>query len=64
MTTDTIDPTVPRMRAETGFEIEEASTPLRLSGFLCLLFGLLSFFCTFGQPLLVLPIITFLIGGV
>lgn len=63
MTTDTIDPTVPRMRAETGFEIEENTTPLRLSGFFCLLLGLLSFVSLFGQPLLVVPLLAFFVGA-
>lgn len=62
MTTDTTSPYMTGMRAETGFELEESTPPLRISGFLCLLFGLLSFFCTLGQPLLVLPVITFVLG--
>ena len=57
-----MDTLVPQMQAETGFELEDSAPPLRVSGFLCLILGLLSFFCTLGQPLLVLPILAFITG--
>jgi hypothetical protein len=47
---------------EPGLELEDAE-PLRISGFLCLLFGVLSIFCTVGQPLLFLPLVAFVLGG-
>lgn len=62
MTTHTFDPTVPRMQAEAGFELDDSAPPLRVSGFICLIFGVLSFFCTLGQPLLVLPLIAIVVG--
>lgn len=62
MTTDTFDPTVSRMKAEAGFDLDDSAPPLRVSGFLCLLFGALSFFSTLGQPLLVLPLIAVVFG--
>ena len=57
-----MDPLVPHMQAETGYELEDSAPPLRVSGFICLIFGALSFFCTLGQPLLVLPVIAFIFG--
>lgn len=58
-----MDPLVPQMHAEAGFEADEESVPpLRISGFLCLLFGILSFLSCIGRPLLVLPVLAFLCG--
>lgn len=62
MTTDTFDPTVPRMHAEAGFEQEDSAPPLRVSGFICLLFGALSFFSTMGQPMLVFSLLGIVFG--
>ena len=53
---------VPQMHAESGFETEETTHPLRVSGFICLILGLLSFVCTFGPALLVVPVITIVVG--
>ena len=62
MKIDTFDPTVPKMKAEAGFDLDDSAPPLRVSGFLCLLFGALSFLSMLGQPMLVLPLIAFLLG--
>ena len=52
------------MQAEAGYEVDESAAPLRISGFLCLIFGLLSFAAILGKPLLVFPLIAFLFGMV
>lgn len=57
-----MDPLVPQMQAETGFELDDSAPPLRVSGFICLILGVLSFSCLLGQPLLVLPIIASVFG--
>ena len=62
MTTETYDPTVPRMKAEAGYDLGDSAPPLRVSGFICLLLGVLSFSCTLGQPMLVIPLIAFVFG--
>ena len=62
MTTDTLDPLVPPMHSEAGYEPEDSAPPLRVSGYICLIFGVLSFFSTLGQPLLVFPVLAFLFG--
>lgn len=62
MTTETFDPTVPRMHAEAGFDQDDSAPPLRISGFICLLFGALSFFSTMGQPMLVFALIAIIFG--
>ena len=49
-------PSVPQMRAETGFGEEDLNTPFRVSGFVALILGLLSVAACFGAPLLVLPL--------
>lgn len=63
-TSGSIDSLIPPMHAETEFEPDDLTAPLRLSGFLCLLVGLLSFFCTMFQPLLFLPIVALVFGGI
>ncbi|MFK8111984.1 MAG: hypothetical protein AB8B91_07265 [Rubripirellula sp.] len=60
MPTDTLAPIVPRMQAETGFE--ESVAPLRVSGFICLLLGLLSVSALLGTSMLLVPITAFLFG--
>jgi hypothetical protein len=50
------------MQAETGFEFDDSVPPLRVSGFLCLLLGALSFVSTLGQPLLVVPLLALITG--
>ncbi len=52
------------MHAEAGFEADESTPPLRISGFLCLLFGVLSILSPIGRPMLVLPLISFVLGFV
>jgi hypothetical protein len=61
-TTGSIDSLIPRMQAESGFDPHDSAAPLRVSGFLCLICGLLSFFSMLFQPLLFLPIIAFGLG--
>ncbi len=62
MTIDPNNPLIPKMQAEAGYELDDSVAPLRVSGFVCLIFGLLSFFCTLFQPLLAFPLITFVLG--
>jgi len=50
------------MHAEAGIEADVDSRPLRVSGFLCLLFGLLSILCPIGRPMLIMPLICFVLG--
>lgn len=59
-----MDSSVPQMHAEAGFEHNEAVPPLRISGFLCLLFGVLSILSPIGRPMLLLPLISFVFGFV
>jgi hypothetical protein len=59
-----MDMSVPKMHAEAGFEVDESTPSLRVSGFFCLLFGLLSFVSTMGRPMLVFPLIAFVLGAV
>ncbi|MEM9645070.1 MAG: hypothetical protein AAF989_08745 [Planctomycetota bacterium] len=53
---------VPTMNAETGYGVEESPPPIRVSGFVALIFGLASVFCLLGRPLLFLPVIGFVLG--
>lgn len=63
MSIETVEgPGVARMRAEAGFEPEEVQTPVRFSGFVCLLLGMLSILCLLGRPLLVIPFAALLFG--
>jgi len=57
-----MDSSVPQMHPEAGFEVDESTPPLRISGFLCLLFGVLSIFSSMGRPMLLLPLISFALG--
>jgi len=59
-----MDTSVPQMHAEAGFEVDEAPPPLLISGFLCLLFGVLSILSPIGRPMLLLPLISFVLGFV
>ena len=62
MTSDLTD-TVPQMGADRGYELDEqAAAPVRVSGFLCLLFGLLSALALLGRPLLLLPLAAVICG--
>ncbi|QDT02323.1 hypothetical protein K227x_06990 [Rubripirellula lacrimiformis] len=55
--------TVPQMRAETGFEEIEAVAPLRFSGYICLLLGILSASAMLGIGALVVPVIAIFFGA-
>ena len=57
-------PDVPHMRAETGFDEADSAPPLRVSGFVCLLLGMLSVLACFGQPLLIVPLSAIAVGFV
>ena len=59
-----MDSQVPQMHAEAGFEVNESAQPLRISGFLCLLFGALSILSPMGRPMLLMPLISFALGFV
>mgnify|MGYP001827077936 FL=1 len=62
MSSQTSETAVPRMAAEAGYGVEDAPPPLRVSGYLCLIFGLLSVFAVVGKAALVLPILAVLFG--
>lgn len=65
MSTPTLDqPTLTRMGAEGGYQVDEQQPPVRFSGFVCLLFGLLSIFSLLGRPLLLIPLAAFLFGAI
>lgn len=53
---------IPGLRADDGFQAGEEPNPIRFSGFVCLLLGLLSGFSLLGQPLLVLPVAALALG--
>ncbi len=55
-------PSTPRMGAEAGYELDDAQTPVRFSGFVCLLLGLLSSLAMLGRPLLLLPFAALVFG--
>jgi hypothetical protein len=54
MPTDTLEPIVPRIHAEAGFE--EAISPLRISGFISLVLGLLSSAALLNPVMLGVPL--------
>lgn len=55
-------PTTPRMGAETGYELDDSQTPVRFSGFVCLLLGFLSAAALLGRPLLLVPFAALVFG--
>ncbi len=63
MSTDTSEPIIPSMGAEGGFGLEdEAVAPLRVSGFICLILGLLSPLAYLGLAMMAIPIVAILVG--
>ncbi|MGI9472964.1 MAG: hypothetical protein ACR2NZ_15595 [Rubripirellula sp.] len=64
MTEENLSPFTSGMQAEAGYELDDSTAPLRVSGFLCLLFGLLSVLSVLGKPLLLLPLIAFVLGAI
>ncbi len=56
-----MDTTVPQIHAETGFESDE-SPPLRVTGFICLVCGILSIFSPIGRGMLIFPVLAFVFG--
>lgn len=62
MSSQTSETAVPRMGAEAGYGVEDAPPPLRVSGYLCLILGLLSVFAVVGPAALILPIVAVLFG--
>ena len=50
------------MGAEAGFDVSEVHVPLRLSGYLSLVLGLVSGFSFLAIPLLLIPVVAILIG--
>jgi hypothetical protein len=50
------------MAAEAGYGVEDTPPPLRVSGYLCLILGVLSVFAVVGTAALVLPILAVLFG--
>ncbi len=53
---------VPQMRAESGYEEIESVAPLRFSGFICLIVGLISVVAMLGLPALVVPFVAIVFG--
>ncbi len=53
---------VPSMRAETGYDESEMISPLRFSGYVCLILGMISAVALLGLPALVVPGLAILIG--
>ncbi|MFG0262039.1 MAG: hypothetical protein ACF788_06585 [Novipirellula sp. JB048] len=63
MSTDAeLKPIVPMMGAEAGYETEEPVAPLRISGFIALLFGLLSVLSLIGYPMVATAVIAIALG--
>jgi hypothetical protein len=61
MTTE-LEPIVPRMNAETGYEMDESIAPLRPSGFVSVILGVISVTAALGKPLLVVPFLAICFG--
>ncbi len=59
---DASESIVPAMGAERGYELDESVAPLRISGFVCLILGLLSVISVVGLVLLLIPISAILFG--
>lgn len=59
-------PAIPRMGAEAGYQLisEEEIPPLRASGIVCLILGLLSFWATVAWQMLIIPILAIIFGVV
>lgn len=57
-------PAIPRMGAESGYQLvsEEEVPPLRASGIVCLILGLLSFWATIAWQMLIIPILAIVFG--
>lgn len=53
---------VPQMRAETGYELDESVPPLRFTGYVCLILGLISPAALIGLPAVVIPILAVFFG--
>ncbi len=53
---------VPAMSSEESPELEIATTPIRISGFVALAFGLLSFTAVLGETLVIIPVLAIAIG--
>ena len=62
MTNERDEETMLGMRLGSGFELEEETPPLRVSGFICLIFGLLSGICIIFKAMLLMPIVAILFG--
>ncbi|MGB7327875.1 MAG: hypothetical protein WBD31_23570 [Rubripirellula sp.] len=61
---DTLRPMghVPQMHAETGYDESELMAPLRFSGYVCLILGLISVVALLGLPALVIPALAIFMG--
>lgn len=57
-------PAIPRMGAEAGYQLisEEDVPPLRASGIVCLIFGMLSFWAAVAWQMLIIPILAIVFG--
>ncbi|TWU57176.1 hypothetical protein [Rubripirellula reticaptiva] len=53
---------VPQMHAETGYDESELMAPLRFSGYVCLILGLISPVALLGLPALVVPALAIFMG--
>ena len=60
-----MDPLIPKMNAESGFDVTETDVaPLRISGYLCLLLGCLSILGLIGRPLIFFSVASVIVGVV
>jgi hypothetical protein len=55
-------PEVPQMGSVAGFEPDQETAPLRISGFFSLVFGFLSVLSLLARPLLILPLVALTLG--
>ncbi len=53
---------VPAMSAEDTPELELPTAPIRITGFLALLLGLISFASVLGESLVVIPVLSIALG--
>lgn len=60
------DPAIPRMGAESGYQMisEEDVPPLRTSGIVCFIFGLLSFWALVAWQMLIFPVLAIIFGTI
>lgn len=60
--TDDAPAPVAKMNAEAGYEETEQVTPLRFSGFICMVLGLISAVAMLGLPAIIVPAVAIVFG--